>query len=315
MMASIGGHYWTLRPVVAALLRKPRPGATSHPWSLDFVDRDVGSITLTGVQTAGSNGGAALLIHGLGGSADSSYLFAIERALVGRGWTTLRVNLRGADRRGDDFQHAGFTDDLPRILSAPPLGGAERIVLVGVSLGGHLALRYAAERGLPTPNAVVSICAPLDLDRSAGAIDAPRAWLYRHYLLRAMNEIYTQVAMRRRAPTPLERVRAARRIRVWDGLVVAPRFGFTSAEDYYARASVGPLLGRIEVPTWIVAAPGDPMVPPATLRPALARISGSTEMTWAKRGGHGGFPPSLDLGTGGPPGLAGQVCGWLESRL
>ena len=103
-------------------------------------------------------------------------------------------------------------------------------------------------------------------------------------------------------------------IRAWDGLVVAPRWGFASAEDYYARASAAPLLGAIRLPTWMVLAENDPMVPPQTVRPSLANVSTSTEVTWTRRGGHVGFPPDLDLGRDGELGLDDQLLAWMMDR-
>jgi len=311
----LSGHFWTIVPTLASRLRPPRPLASSRPWSLPFEDPVVGSIVLTGVETRGRHGGAALLLHGLGGSIDSGYMLRLERSLVERGWTTLRLNLRGADRRGDDLHHAGDTADLPRVLRSAPFSTADPLVIVGVSLGGHVALRYAAEGTEPRAAATVAICSPLDLDRGASALDGRGAWVYRRYVLRAINEVYRHVSERGRAPTALDRVLAARTIREWDGLVVAPRFGFASAEDYYARASVGPLLPRISRPTWIVASEQDPMVPASTLRGALTGASESTEVAWVRRGGHVGFPAALDLGVAGPRGLAPQVAAWIEARL
>jgi len=278
-------------------------------------DEHLGRIRLSGFwRGVGPSRGAALLIHGLGGSADSGYLPPFQEALARRGWSSLRLHLRGADRRGDGLHHAGFTDDLPRVLAAPPLDRFRRVALVGFSLGGHVALRFASETGDRRLAGVVAICSPLDLEAGASAIDRPAAWLYRRYLISSIHEVYAALAKRTVVPTPVERARRARTIREWDGLVVAPWFGFTSAEDYYARASVAPRLGTITAPAWIVASEADPMVPPATLKPALAGVSSTTEVTWTRRGGHVGFPRDLDLGRGGPLGLADQVATWLDGR-
>ena len=160
------------------------------------------------------------------------------------------------------------------------------------------------------------MCAPLDLELGATALDAGFA-LYRRYLLDGLRALADAVERRRPGgvAAPREIRGRVRRIREWDGLVVAPRWGFASAEDYYARASAGPLLGRIRTPTWIVLSERDPMVPPATVRAALAGVSPSTEVTWTPRGGHVGFPPGLDLGRAGARGLDGQLLAWLAERL
>jgi predicted alpha/beta-fold hydrolase len=272
-------------------------------------------VALSGRLRRGAGGRGAVLLHGLGGSAESAYLAPVERALVERGWTTLRLNLRGADRDGSDLHHAGLIDDLPRVTAGPGLAGLSSIAIVGFSLGGHVALRFAAAGAAPRVAAVAAVCPPLDLELGARALDARGASLYRRNVLNGLNAVYAAVAERRTLPVPVERVRRARTIREWDGLTVVPRFGFASAEEYYARASVAPILPAIRVPTWIVVGEGDPMVPPATVRGALAAVSASTEVTWSRRGGHVGFPADLDLGRPGPRGLAGQLASWLDAAV
>lgn len=312
-MTRLSGHLWTIAPAVRARLRPAATAGAGEPFRLTVADPGIGAVDVTGRLRRGGDGRrAALLLHGLGGSADSIYLAPIERALLRRGWTTLALNQRGCDREGGDLHHAGFTADLPHVLAAPPLARAERLALVGISLGGHVALRYATEDHDPRLAALAAICAPVDLELGARNLDRPGCWLYRRHLLRALNEVYREVAARRALPHPVARVGRARTIRAWDGLVVAPRFGFASAEDYYARASVAPRLGRLDRPALLVWSEEDPMVPPPTVRPALGRLPELAQVVWTPRGGHVGFPADLDLGLGGPPGLAGQLAAWLD---
>ena len=312
-MARLSGHLWTIGPALAARARPAARPADAEPFALEVADPAVGPVEVTGrLRRAGDGRSAALLLHGLGGSADSAYLPPFERELNRRGWTTLALNQRGCDRRGGDLHHAGFTEDLPRVLAAPPLAAAERVVLLGISLGGHVALRYATESHDPRLAALAAICAPVDLELGARNLDRPGCWIYRGYLLGALNEVYREVAARRPLPVPVERVRRARTIREWDGLVVAPRFGFASAEDYYARASVAPRLGRLDRPALLVWSEQDPMVPAATVRPALGGLPAPARVVWSRRGGHVGFPRGVDFGLGGGPGIAAQVVAWLE---
>jgi predicted alpha/beta-fold hydrolase len=259
-------------------------------------------------------------LHGLGGSVDSAYLRAFAREAIGAGFAVLRANARGADLEAGDFHHAGLTGDLDTLLAAPEIAPFARRVLVGFSLGGQTALRWAAERAASARErgvvGVAAVCAPLDLERGASALDRRGAWLYRRYLLPRLLRIADAADRGGSLPpgvAPRARRRAVRGIREFDRLVVAPRFGFASAEDYYAKVSVAPLLPRIAVPAWIVAAENDPMVPPPTVRPALANVSPTTTVTWAKRGGHVGFPADLDLGRSAPLGLHPQLVDWIRS--
>lgn len=304
LRSRIDGHAWTVGRHLLDRVRPPvlPPG---RPWRQ--VVGGAGGPVLSGWLHPGPAADTLLiLVHGLGGSADSGYIRRMAAAAVQRGISVLRLNLRGADRGGDDIYHAGLTDDLEAAVEAAAVAGAQRIGVIGFSLGGHVALRLAA---LPPPGltAVCAICAPLDLAAGADHIDQPRRWIYRRQLLRALREIHAAASRRRRVSVPLTVAEAARitTIREWDERIVAPRFGFAGAADYYARVSAGQALPEIRLPVILAQAPADPMVPKAVSEPA--RVSPTIERWLLDRGGHVGFPRHV--------GLEGRLLDWLERRL
>jgi predicted alpha/beta-fold hydrolase len=315
----LSGHLWTVVPALRTRLAPPRV-PDEERFEVGFEDPVGGALKLTGrLHAARGQAGARTLVvvvHGLAGSCDSSYVRRFVRAAAAAGFATLRLNLRGADGGTPDFYHAGLDADLATVLAAPRLAGFERIFLVGFSLGGHLVLRRAAGDPDPRVSGVAAVCAPLDLDRGATALDAPGNALYRVYLLDGLRRLADGIERRRPGFLAADRRRrgSVRTIRGWDDLVVAPRWGFDSAEDYYARASVAPRLGAVAVPTWLILAKNDPMVPRGVLEPVLGGVSATTEITWTARGGHVGFPGDLDLGRRGPRGLESQIVAWLLER-
>ncbi|HEU4581332.1 MAG TPA: alpha/beta fold hydrolase [Polyangiaceae bacterium] len=313
--AALGGHYWTLRPFVL----EQRPGAgralaalPSQPWSLEVPDATLGKVRLSGRSFMPDAADRLLLVvHGLGGSAESSYLRAAVLDAHAAGLACLCLNLRGADGLGEDFYHAALSSDLQAALASPELARFRSLHVLGFSLGGHLALRHATEAHDPRLRSVAAICSPLDLQRSQIALDAPGPVLYRRYVLRQLKASYVATARRRPVPTPVERVLRAQTLRRWDELTVVPRFGFGSAPEYYRQASVAPRLGSLSVPALLVLAEHDPMVPAHSVRPALAGASPALDVRWHTRGGHVGFPADLDLGERAPLGLPSQVRSWL----
>ncbi len=316
--AALGGHYWTLRP----FLFEQWPGAgralaalPSQPWSLDVADAELGSVRLTGRLFTHERADRLLLVvHGLGGSAESSYLRSAVLDAHATGLACLCLNLRGADHLGEDFYHAALSSDLHAALASPGLAGFRALHVLGFSLGGHLALRQATEAHDPRLRSVAAICSPLELQRSQLALDEPERVVYRQYVLRKLKESYLATARRRPVPSPVEQVLRAQTIRRWDELTVVPRFGFGSAAAYYRQASVAPRLHALSVPALLVLAEHDPMVPAHSVRPALTGASALLDVRWHTRGGHVGFPADFDLGERAPLGLPSQVRSWLMTH-
>jgi predicted alpha/beta-fold hydrolase len=323
-MRLIRGHLRTVIPRLAEAVA-PAPEPPSRDWSTTVADPKVGPVRLTGRWSdpdGGPGGGGErpllLVVHGLGGSAGSRYARRAAAVALAAGFACLRLNLRGSDRLGEDFYHAGLVSDLAAALASPELAGYRRVYALGFSLGGHLALRLAAEPGEATGSrlgAVAALAAPLDLALGAAAIDRPRSAPYRRYLLGSLKQIYRAVAARRPVPLPVDQARRIRWIREWDERVVAPRHGFAGADDYYRRESVASRLGGLRVPALLVAAEDDPMVPAAALRPALAAAPEALEVRWLRAGGHLGIAAPADLGLGGAAGagVEEQMLGWLAA--
>ena len=317
----LGGHFWTLRPFASRSYLGRRFGAALDAnhlpvrrWSGQVADERWGSVRLSGHLHLPPGATSVLLnLHGLGGSSESAYVEPGVLAAAALGWACLRLDMRGADGSGEDFYHAALTADLHAALASPELAAFEHVYVLGHSLGGHLALRLASEPHDRRLRAVAAVCSPLDLALSVQAIDQPRRWPYRSYVLRRLKATYAGVARRRALPTPVERVLRVRTLREWDALTVVPRFGFASSADYYERASVARRLNALDVPALLVNTEHDPMVPADTVRPALLAGAPQLDARWLVTGGHVGFPLAVDLGERAPLGLLPQIMSWLAN--
>jgi predicted alpha/beta-fold hydrolase len=245
----------------------------------------------------------ALVIHGVGGSSESRYVVRAARAMHRAGHHVVRVSLRGA---GDGMPlaramyHAGMSDDPRRVvveLSRDPRVAS--IGVVGFSLGGNVSLKLAGELGGDVPAklaAVAAVSAPLDLVEVSKVLERLRTLPYRAWVLKGL--VRQAVDFARAHPNdarfdPKELWRA-RTIRDYDQIVVVPTYGFRDAYDYYERASAGPHLRGVRVPTLIVHADDDPMVPGHTVRPFLRDLPPSIEVAWSDNGGHVGWYAGLD---------------------
>ncbi len=303
-MSAAGGHAWTVLPSLWDGLR-PVVAPASEPWQTTLNDPRVGAVTLHGELAQPHDASTLLLVvHGLGGSCSSVYCRRAATLALHRGWACLRLGMRGSGGDGEDLYHAGVGRDLAHALSDPTLAHYDRVLVLGYSLGGHIALHHALEPH-PRVAALAAVSAPLDLHLSSAAIDRTRAWLYRTHVLAALKVGYAQVAARRTLPAPAATIERVRQLREWDRLAVVPRFGFEDLHDYYDRASVGPQLGELQRPTLYVGMRHDPMIPRGTVEPSLAATSTSAlTVRWLDDGGHVAAP-----GTWEP-----QVMSWLDDH-
>lgn len=309
---SILGHVWTVGPHLAHALR-PTALPRDEAWDATILDPIVGAVRLTGWLRARPDSDTLLvLIHGLGGNVGSRYVVRTAKAADDAALSYLRLNLRGADRSGEDLYHAGLTDDLRVALASPALARFARVHVIGFSMGGHVALKWAAEPGRdPRVRSVVAVCAPLDLEFGARSIQRPLGRPYQWHVLRGLKAMHRAARVRMRPGVPPVDASEIRTIVEWDEVVIVPRFGFRSRQAYYEQHSAGPLLGGLDLPTLFVAAEADPMVTASQLRPWLEQASPAVEVAWTERGGHVGFPDDLDLGLGDVGPLEPQIVRWV----
>ncbi|MBU0726729.1 MAG: alpha/beta fold hydrolase [Alphaproteobacteria bacterium] len=234
----------------------------------------------------------AVLIHGLTGTHDSSYIRATALALLAAGYPVLRLNLRGAGETAPvsrERYHAGRSQDLRDALSGlDPALLCNGLVLVGYSLGGNMLLKFLAEDsgGLPL-RAGVSISAPIDLAASSRQFLKPRNFLYHRWLLARMQ----QETLDNPTLSGAERqaISESRSVYAFDDRFVAPRNGFQDAEDYYQQCSALGFLHRIGVPTLAIHAADDPWIPVAAYRDFDWAGNPALKFLLSPGGGHVGF--------------------------
>jgi predicted alpha/beta-fold hydrolase len=86
-----------------------------------------------------------------------------------------------------------------------------------------------------------------------------------------------------------EALMQARDLYEFDNIFTAPVHGFTSTEDYWARASAKPHLKRVRIPALALNAVNDPFIPVSSL-PRPEDVASSVTLWQPQHGGHVGFP-------------------------
>jgi uncharacterized protein len=278
-----------LQTIFPVLRRPPRTLDATEPLVVD-VGRG-SAVRIEVDRPTARPRGTLLVLHGMGGSAGSSYVLRTAQAARARGLTTARMNLRtcgGTERLAQTLYNAGQSEDVAAVLEALAAQHHPRPFLaVAFSLGGNVLLRYAgrAADGCAL-DALAAINPPIDLPACARSIERPRNFVYHAHYVRKLREQLKRVAAIRAVPG-IERLGQARTIRRFDELFTAPDGGYSSSARYYEEASAGPTLQRIARRTLVLSAANDPIVPVEIFRPhhGLERLS----FTHPESGGHCGY--------------------------
>lgn len=236
----------------------------------------------------------ALLVHGLCGSHRSGYLVRIAAKLIAAGIRTFRLDMRGcgAGRAlARHPYHSGRSEDLAAALTAiAEWCPGSPTALVAFSLGANAALKLLGECGDRPPGNLdrgIAVCPPVDLAACVRSLERYPARIYdRFFTGMLLDQVHASPTLSEHAARIFARHRPTRLVE-FDDAFTAPLSGFGDAANYYRRCSAGPLLPDIRVPTTILAAADDPIVPIAPLQ--AAQCNHAVEMQVTANGGHLGF--------------------------
>ena len=237
-----------------------------------------------------SEGRALVLVHGLGGSEESSYMKNTAQYFSARGWTVYRMNYRGVGPSRTTSKppySAGLTGDMRAVLrtvAAEP--GIDHICAMGFSLGGQLLMRTLGEGDIDGKlQAVVTVSAPLDLANSQQRLERRRNAWYVRYLVGNMKKDMEGVSH----ASITANLDAVRSVLAFDDQIIAPYFGFASAADYYRCVSCKPVLEKINLPLLALHSIDDPWIPVEDYRKARWPENVPAGALLLKQGGHVGF--------------------------
>jgi hypothetical protein len=261
-----------------------------------------------------------VMVHGLGGSADSPYMKGAAAKAFAAGLDVVRVNQRGADDSidlVDRTYHSGLYQDVLAVVDALRAEGRGPFVLAGWSLGGNCVLRLAGMLGEALVDravrAVVAVSPSLDLPSCGQALDTdPRCRLYRDHFVKELLEQARACDAAGKGHGLMPGLSGVRTLRDFDDRWTARLHGFDGVDDYYQRASALPVLDQIAVPTLVVHARDDHLVPCAALESATLPPGSPVQVVLTEGGGHCGF-----LGRGRPieDGVRDSGWAWAEHRV
>ena len=290
----------TLRPRNFSLLNQPEH--TVHTVRREFATEPGTRVVAIAHRLKQDNGPEqkpdrplVLIVHGLEGSANSSYMLGTAIKAWQAGFDILRLNVRGCggtSHLSPKLYHSGLTIDLDHVIrELIEVDRVRRIFLIGFSMGANQSLKLAGEYGATPPPELRGVCAispPIDLESCSRSIREPGNRIYEARFIRSLARTMREKDRLFPGRYDLSLLDGIRHLWDWDDNF-QPYNGFRDARDYYARASSIGYLGAISLPTLIIHAKDDPFIPfePFTDR----RLVGNSriELIAPAHGGHVAF--------------------------
>ena len=286
------GHFQSIYPSVFRKIKPQYVRERVHTPDADFLDLDWALHNHTTLPPL------VILSHGLEGDSTRQYITGMVQHLHANGYDCLAWNFRSCSGEINQqlrFYHSGETTDLDLIVRHALAKGYTKIALVGFSLGGNVTLKYAGECGKnmrPEVKKVVAFSVPMDLLACSRNIEKSENWLYLQRFLRSLKPKVEAKAKLYPAQIDPKKYAQIRTFYDFDDIYTGPVHGFSGADDYYARSSSMHFVQDIAVPTLIVNAQNDPLVPFRSLPLAVIADLKSVTLELTTDGGHCGFCPN-----------------------
>lgn len=262
----------------------------------DFLDVDFAEVPNYTWEILGDGAPILFLLHGLEGDARRGYAIDLYKAAAKAGFRCVGINYRscsGEMNRQPRFYHMGATEDvhfvhewlLEQFPNVP-------MVMVGVSLGGNILLKYFGERGADLPSQVIAGAAvsPVLIATGKQKINEdPISRLYGLYLLRSLQaKVRLKFDILENTAADPHLALKAGNLLEFDEVITAPLHGFRDADDYYAQSQSFNVLHNIQRPTLILRALDDPFFSRNIPYEAIDSNS-CLHSAFSEQGGHVGF--------------------------
>lgn len=260
----------------------------------------------------------AILFHGLCGCHLSPYMIRTADKLNRVGVLVIRVDMRGfgdSTLISKSHIHGGYYPDVFAVVNfVHRLCPISKLSLVGFSIGGNIVLKALGEWGTAHPefiDSAIAICPPIDLIHCSWNLRRMGNRIYEAYF---MKKLSSQLIHRRRHVEDMNDNNVnplPSRLIHWDDQITGPCWGYKGAREYYEDASSAPLLWKVNVPTIVLAAADDPVVPYAMFDEF--EMSNYIELISTNKGGHLGF---IGKGTRDPDRhwMDWRICQWVTSQ-
>lgn len=236
-----------------------------------------------------------VLLHGLEGNAQRTYIKGIASHLNKRGCDAIAVNFRGCSGEPNRLYKsytAGATDDLEIVINhILEKDQYDKIMLNGFSLGGNLMLKYLGEKNsIPSEiKKAVAVSTPLSLEHSLEELNKKRNTLYSKVFLMSLKKKLKEKSEMFPEDLHPDDHKKIKSLLDFDTIYTSKAHGFVDAYDYYRKNSCLQFLPEIKVPILILNAKNDSFLSGSCYPVDLAKKQSNIFLEIPRYGGHVGF--------------------------
>ncbi len=255
---------------------------------------------------------ALILVHGLEGCQDSSYMRGIAHKAWHAGLNVIRLNQRtcaATEHLTPNLYHGGLSQDVRAVTDElVEKDGIQALWVAGYSMGGNLALKMAGEAGdrCPGLNGVAAVCPNVHPAACVAALEQRRNWMYHQHFVHKLKARVERKAKYFPEKWDRSRLKRVRTLSQFDDAYTAPDGGYRNAADYYEQSGSRHVLEYIRVPTLLITSQDDPFVPLASFDLSRIRANSCIRLITPAKGGHCGFIQRS---------RAGEDVHWAENRI
>ena len=283
------GHYQSIYPALFRKIIIPYKRERISTPDDDFLDLDWSIVNKSKTLV--------ILSHGLEGDSTRQYITGMINLLNSNDYNCLAWNYRscgGEMNLQPRFYHSGETSDLDLVVNHAIQKSYSNIVLMGFSLGGNVTLKYVGERGksiLPQITKSVVFSVPLNLAACSRHINKPQNTIYSWRFLNTLKPKIKSKSILFPEIFDIKQWNNIKTIWQFDDVYTGPLHGFKNAADYYEQSSSMNFIEQIAIPTLIVHAKNDPLVPYTSFPLDKFKSLPNVWLELTTEGGHCGFTP------------------------
>jgi len=242
-----------------------------------------------------------ILIHGLEGNAQRTYIQGSAKQLNANGYDVCAINLRtcsGEQNRLFRSYHSGATEDLDAVVQHI-LNNKDyaHMYIKGFSLGGNMTLKYLGEdRPISKViKAAMAVSVPCNLHSSCKALLQPKNKPYARRFKKNLIEKLKQKQEKFPKKISDATIKKIVTLKDFDDVYTSKAHGFKDALDYYEKSSCLQFLSNIKTPVLLLNAENDSFLGPECYPKEIAKQNEKLFLEVSKYGGHVGFYGSNNI--------------------